>query len=85
MTYIIHFTQSATLDIKRLDAVIQKRLGKKLQQIIALDDVAPLMKRLQGNLEGTCRIRLGEYRLLFDLVGNHITILRVQHRKDVYR
>lgn len=85
MTYIIHFTKSAKSDVDGLDTVIQKRLGKKLLQIVDLDDVRPLAKKLSGNLAETYRIRLGDYRILFDLEGNDIIILRVQHRKDVYR
>jgi len=85
MPYTVFLTKSAKDDIDRLDTVIQKRLGKKLVQITSLADVNSVANILSGNLEGVYRIRIGDYRILFDLEGDEICILRVQHRKDVYR
>jgi mRNA interferase RelE/StbE len=85
MTYRLIFAKSAKDDIGRLDAVIQKRLSKKLAQVAALADVTLVAKILTGNLGGVYRIRVGDYRVLFVLEGGNINILRVQHRKDVYR
>ena len=34
---------------------------------------------------GTYRFRVGEYRVIFDLEGSEIVILRVGHRKEIYR
>jgi mRNA interferase RelE/StbE len=85
MVYKIIFAESAKDDIDKLDTVIQKRLSKKLILVAGVTDVMPISKRLTGNLEGMCRIRIGDYRILFVLQDKNINILRVQHRKDVYR
>ena len=34
---------------------------------------------------GSYRFRIGEYRVIFDLEGNKIVVLRVRHRRDIYR
>jgi len=34
---------------------------------------------------GTYRFRVGEYRVIFDVEGSDIVILRVGHRKEIYR
>jgi len=34
---------------------------------------------------GSYRFRIGDYRVIFDLDGNKIIVLRVGHRKDIYR
>jgi mRNA interferase RelE/StbE len=34
---------------------------------------------------GTYRFRIGDYRVVFDLEGNEIIVLRVGHRKDIYK
>jgi mRNA interferase RelE/StbE len=34
---------------------------------------------------GAYRFRIGDYRVVFDLEGDEIVILRVGHRRDIYR
>ncbi len=34
---------------------------------------------------GTYRFRVGDFRVIFDLHGRDIVILRVGHRKSIYR
>jgi mRNA interferase RelE/StbE len=41
------------------------------------------IKRLQGADIGY-RLRMGDYRVLFDVRGDIILIQKVGHRKDVY-
>ena len=50
-------------------------------------------RKLAGEMRGACglsppvRVRIGEYRVLYDVddEAQKITILRVKHRRDVYR
>lgn len=34
---------------------------------------------------GQYRYRIGDYRVIFDIHGNDIVILRVGHRREIYR
>jgi mRNA interferase RelE/StbE len=34
---------------------------------------------------GTYRFRIGDYRIIFDIEDEEIVILRVGHRKEIYR
>jgi mRNA interferase RelE/StbE len=34
---------------------------------------------------GTYRFRIGDYRVIFDLVEEQLIVLRVGHRSDIYR
>jgi len=34
---------------------------------------------------GQWRIRIGDYRIRYDIEGNKVILLRVRHRKDIYR
>ncbi len=43
------------------------------------------VRKLSGADLGEFRLRLGDWRILFDLDGNDVVILRVGHRKDIYR
>lgn len=34
---------------------------------------------------GQYRYRIGDYRVIFDIVGEDIVILRIGHRREIYR
>lgn len=85
MAYEYVFTRVAAKDIQKLDTAIQKRLKQKMLYFIAQPDPLSLSKRLVGDKAGTYRWRIGDYRVVFDIDGNKIIILQVQHRRDVYR
>ena len=34
---------------------------------------------------GSYRFRVGDYRVIFDLEGDEIVVLRVGHRREIYR
>ncbi len=85
MGYHIHITAQAKKDIDALEPVLKKRLGKKLQQVADLDTIHAHAKRLVESQIGDYRLSIGNYRVLFDLHEQTLVILRVQHRKDVYR
>jgi mRNA interferase RelE/StbE len=47
------------------------------------DDLAGDVKHLT-NFSPEFRLRVGEYRVLFEVEGNKVLIYRVRHRKDAY-
>jgi mRNA interferase RelE/StbE len=73
----------AEKDILALDPVARKRLGKKLMELSG--DPIRLSKKLVNSDLGTYRYRVGDYRVVFDLSGHTIHILRVGHRREIYR
>ncbi len=42
-------------------------------------------KRLAGSFMGLYSYRVGNYRVIYSLHGETILVLRISHRKDVYR
>ncbi|MEY3784325.1 MAG: hypothetical protein RLZZ230_647 [Candidatus Parcubacteria bacterium] len=85
MSYEIIITDRASQDLKKLDTVIRKRVGLKLRQAALLDDLSTVAKHLTGEWSGAQRLRVGYYRVLFEVFGTNMVILKVQHRKDVYK
>lgn len=85
MAYRIVITKQAKKDIDALEHVVRKRLGKKLLHVSSLEDMSSVARQLQNSSVGTYRIRIGDYRVIFDIEGRDLVTLRVQHRKDVYR
>jgi mRNA interferase RelE/StbE len=43
------------------------------------------VKALAGEWQGYSRLRVGDYRVIFSVGPDEITILRVRHRSEVYR
>ena len=42
------------------------------------------VEKLKGYTH-TYRIRTGDYRIVYEVIGEEVTIITVRHRKDVYR
>lgn len=43
------------------------------------------VKALSGEWQGRFRLRVADYRVIFTVSPEEITIIRVRHRSDVYR
>ena len=83
MKYRLVYTHRAIKDIERLDAKTKRRIGKTLLRYE--EDPSKYAERLTDYRLGTYRFRIGDYRVIFDLEGNEIVVLRVGHRRDIYR
>ena len=83
MTYKLVYTQRAIKDIRKLEQISKKRIGRALIRYEE-DPLKYAEKLIDPRLE-TYRFRIGDYRVVFDLKGNEIIVLRVGHRKDIYK
>jgi len=43
------------------------------------------IKALSGEWDGCFRLRVGDFRVIFEITPEAIVIIRVRHRSDVYR
>jgi mRNA interferase RelE/StbE len=83
--YQIDLNPSARKDLDRLPSDVWQRVREKLYAL--RDDPRPLgCTKLAGGESGW-RIRVGDWRVLYDIddAARRVTILRVRHRRDVYR
>lgn len=85
MAYKITFTKQAADDIGKLDTIVKKQLKKKFLYFSQLDDIKAVAKKLHDFDSGEYRLRVGNYRIIFDLDKHTLVILRIVHRKDAYR
>ncbi len=86
MKYNVEFKPSALKDLKKLPINIQKRIAKKLDYILNQNKPLDLAVPLIGNsIAGDYRFRIGDYRVVFDLVKNKLIIILIEHRREVYR
>lgn len=83
MSYELVYTQRAFRDIEKLDPKTKRRLGKILLRY--KEDPIRYAEKLTDPKLGTYRFRIGDYRVIFDLEGINIVVLRVGHRREIYR
>lgn len=82
-SYTLLYTRRALKDIRGLDVVVQKRVGKAIERL-ALKPLEHAEKLLDPHLGGY-RWRVGDHRIIFNLDDKTIVVLRVGHRSDIYR
>jgi mRNA interferase RelE/StbE len=83
VTYRLVYTRRAVRDIEGLDPNVKDRIGKTLLRY-EKDPLKHAEKLTQSEL-GSYRFRIGDYRVVFDLQGQEIVVLRVGHRREIYR
>lgn len=81
----ILFVEKAKKDWQSLDLSIQKQLLKKLDFYFKSKYPLQFAERLKNSVLGNFRFRIGDYRIIFDVENDIFIILRVGHRKDIYR
>ena len=70
--------------MKDLDQLEQKIRGNVNEELYKLRDNKARFKKLKGQ-EHTGRLRVGEYRVIFEISGETIYIKTVKHRREAYR
>jgi mRNA interferase RelE/StbE len=83
MPHDLVYTRRACRDIEKLDVAVKKRLRLALERLSQAPYVH--LERLRNPALGTFRMRNGDYRVIFDIEGNDVVILRLGHRREIYR
>jgi mRNA interferase RelE/StbE len=83
MSFRLLYTQRAIKDIQKLEPTVKSRIGKALLRFEA--DPLGYAKSLSNTSLGSYRFRIGDYPVIFDLEGEEIIVLRVGHRRDIYK
>jgi len=85
--YKLEFLPGAFKDLKKLDFVVQKIIKSKLEILAANPEhLKNDIKALKGRYSGKCRLRVRDYRVIFQKRDDVLIILIVGigHRKNVY-
>ncbi|WXG42021.1 MAG: type II toxin-antitoxin system RelE/ParE family toxin [Candidatus Freyarchaeum deiterrae] len=81
--YRIVFTRRALKDLESIDKEMQNRIAAKLKE--CSKEPLRYANKLVNPKIGTYRFRIGDYRVIFDIDGENIVILRVGHRRNIYK
>ena len=83
MKYRLVYTKRALRDIEKLDPVVKKQIGNKIL-LLAKNPLKNAKKLIDFRL-GQYRWRIGNYRIIFDIEESNIVVLRIRHRKEIYK
>ncbi|MBI4826088.1 MAG: type II toxin-antitoxin system RelE/ParE family toxin [Nitrospirae bacterium] len=83
MSHKLVYTRRAEKDIKKFDPSIKLHIGKAILKL--QNNPFEHSEKLTDPKIGTYRFRIGDYRVIFDIQGKDIVILRVGHRKEIYK
>jgi mRNA interferase RelE/StbE len=85
MAFLIEWKKSTKKDLRKLPATVVDRIVEAVEEL-AKNPFPHGVEKLAGS-ECAYRIRIGDYRVVFEVVveSKLVEIQRVRHRKDVYR
>ena len=87
MKYKLLFLREAAEEFKKLDKAVQRIVKEKLEILAQNPELLKNnIKPLKGKYKGLYRLRVGNYRVIYRLDKEEITILfiRIGHRRDIY-
>lgn len=82
MKYDVQFKPRAVRDIEGLPSRVQGRVLARIEEMS--EGLKGDVKRLT-NFTPEYRLRIGNYRVLFEVEGETIIIYRIRHRREAYR
>jgi mRNA interferase RelE/StbE len=83
LAYSLGYKKSVQRDLKQISKLEAERILDHIEQKLVNDPESnPLLK---GRFAGLRRYRVGDYRVIYFLQENEICILRIGHRRDVYK
>jgi len=82
----VRLLDTASKDLARLDKPVARRIVGRVQWLAENFEKADL-ERLTGELEGLFKLRVGDYRIIYELVHGEqlIMIHAIGHRREIYR
>lgn len=81
MRYAATLKPRAVKDLEKLPSNVQARILEKIE--FMQDDLQGDVKRLT-NFTPEYRLRVGDYRILFEIEAEDIVIYRIKHRSKSY-
>ena len=82
--YKLQIDDKVIKDLKKIDKTWQKRILSKMKATLTADPYSG--KKLVGNLSPFWRIRVGDYRVIYAIEEEIVTVevIKIKHRKEVY-
>jgi len=84
MTYTVRIKRSALESLKKVDPQDRNRIVRAIDRLATEPFAGGVLK---GEFGGLRRIRIGTYRVIYEVFEQQLTVLvvRVAHRREAYR
>ena len=83
LAYNLLYKKSVSRDLKKLGKAETGRILNEIDR--ELPQKADSCPALHGKFAGLRKYRIGDYRVIFSILGKDIIVLRIGHRRDVYK
>lgn len=85
-SFSIQLTKQALSDLQHLSIQLQKKIARDIESLVKNPfPQASRVKKLKGFAVPLYRLRSGDFRVLYRIDGNQITLMRVIDRKMLDR
>ena len=83
MAYNIVYKKSVQRDLKRFSKAEAERVLNQIEEELSKSaDTYPVLKR---QFKGLRKYRIGDYRVIYAILEDEVLVLRIGHRKQVYK
>ncbi len=84
--YQVRILDAAIRDLKRLDKPVARRIVQRIDWLAEHFDSLP-HQRLAGDLSDFYKLRVGAYRVFYQVIEDESLILihQIGHRREIYR
>ena len=85
LTYKIVLDKKVIKDLKKIDKTWQKKIIQTIETTLTTEPYSG--KKLVGNLSDYFRVRVGDYRVIYEIFDEIVTveIIKIKHRKNIYK
>ena len=82
MAFDIAYKKSVEKDLANFGKAEARRVLDKIEKDLARRaDTYPVLK---GQFSGLRKLRVGDYRVIFAILGQQVLVLRIGHRSEIY-
>lgn len=85
MIYQLKYSKNAAKEISKLDNLVKRKIKEAIETKLLTEPLANSLKLQDFEVKGARRLRVGNYRVIFYLDKNILEILRIGHRKEIYK
>ena len=84
--YIVEYARDVEKDLRKIPKTIRDRIRKAIEEKLIFNP-RDYGENLTGDWKGFRRIRIGDYRVIYDIIDDKLIIfvIKIDHRKDIYR
>lgn len=83
MYILIYSDQVINKDIPKLSMPVRSFIKSRVEKKLSSDPIK-FGKPLRYDLKGCRSLRIGDYRVIYEIKNTTVKILIIQHRKDCY-